>query len=56
MIKDWITSFEPKNRYDYQQALREVMQQITLAGLYRGDFFKEAAFYDGTALRIFLRT
>src|SRR5699024_1516504 len=36
-----------------KQALREIMQQITLAGLFRGGFFKEAAFYGGTALRIF---
>lgn len=53
MIKDWITTFAPKTQYDYQQALREIMQQITLAALYRGGFFKEVAFYGGTALRIF---
>jgi predicted nucleotidyltransferase component of viral defense system len=29
------------------------MQEITLAGLYRANFFKHAAFYGGTALRIF---
>lgn len=29
------------------------MQQIALAGLYRGGFFEKAAFYGGTALRIF---
>jgi predicted nucleotidyltransferase component of viral defense system len=29
------------------------MQEITLAGLYRGNFYKHAAFYGGTALRIF---
>ncbi|WP_206668639.1 nucleotidyl transferase AbiEii/AbiGii toxin family protein [Pseudomonas saliphila] len=34
-------------------ALREVMQQIALAGLYRGGFFDVAAFYGGTCLRIF---
>ncbi len=34
-------------------ALYEVMQQIVLSGLYRGGFFKEAAFYGGTCLRIF---
>ena len=31
----------------------EVMQQIVLAGLHRGGFFKHAAFYGGTCLRIF---
>ena len=33
--------------------LREVMQQVALAGLYRGGFFDRAAFYGGTCLRIF---
>ncbi len=34
-------------------ATREVMQKITLAGLYRGGFFNKAAFYGGTCLRLF---
>lgn len=34
-------------------ALREVMQEVALAGLYRGGFFDKAAFYGGTCLRIF---
>lgn len=38
---------------DRQYAIYEVMQQITLAGLYRGGFFNKAAFYGGTCLRIF---
>ena len=38
---------------DRQNAIYEVMQQITLAGLYRGGFFNKAAFYGGTCLRIF---
>lgn len=53
MIKDWIAEYQPKTDRDYKQALREIMQQITLAGLYRGGFFEKAAFYGGTALRIF---
>ena len=36
-----------------QNALYEVMQQVVLAGLARGGFFKDAAFYGGTCLRIF---
>ena len=35
------------------QAMHEVMQEIALAGLYRGGFFDKAAFYGGTCLRIF---
>ena len=36
-----------------RNAAYEVMQQVVLGGLYRGGFFKEAAFYGGTCLRIF---
>jgi predicted nucleotidyltransferase component of viral defense system len=38
---------------DASLALREVMQEIALAGLQRGGFFDKAAFYGGTCLRIF---
>ena len=34
------------------QALSEIIQQITLLGLWRGKFFEHAAFYGGTAMRI----
>ena len=53
MIKEWMDSYAPKTVLETEQALREIMQEITLAGLYRSNFFKEAAFYGGTALRIF---
>lgn len=38
---------------NWRNASYEVMQQVVLSGLYRGGFFKEAAFYGGTCLRIF---
>ncbi len=53
MIKEWIESYNPKNREQANQALREIMQEIALAGLQRSGFFEKAAFYGGTALRIF---
>jgi predicted nucleotidyltransferase component of viral defense system len=53
MIKDWISEYNPQNEEEILSALREVMQEITLAGLSRTDFFEKAAFYGGTALRIF---
>lgn len=53
MIKDWIAEYDPQNEEDILSALREIMQEITLAGLSRTDFFENAAFYGGTALRIF---
>ncbi len=53
MIKEWIETYEPANEEEALSALREIMQEIALAGLSRTDFFKKAAFYGGTALRIF---
>ncbi len=53
MIKEWIEEYNPKNEEEIVSALREIMQEITLAGLSRTDFFEKAAFYGGTALRIF---
>jgi len=38
---------------DELNALHEIMQQVTLAALYREEFFNHAAFYGGTCLRIF---
>src|SRR3990167_5109565 len=37
---------------DYENALKQIMQQIALLGLWRAKFFEHAAFYGGTALRI----
>ena len=37
----------------YRSALREIIQEIALSGLHRAGFFDRAAFYGGTALRIF---
>ncbi|WP_373524310.1 nucleotidyl transferase AbiEii/AbiGii toxin family protein [Aquiflexum sp.] len=53
MIKQWIELYKPKNKEELNQSMREVMQEITLAGLYRASFYEKAAFYGGTALRIF---
>lgn len=55
MIKEWLAEYKPKNKDEAQSALREIMQEVALAGLYRGGFFEKAAFYGGTALRIFHR-
>jgi predicted nucleotidyltransferase component of viral defense system len=53
MIKEWLAVYNPANKDDATQALREIMQEVALAGLYRKGFFEKAAFYGGTALRIF---
>ncbi|HEY4286766.1 MAG TPA: nucleotidyl transferase AbiEii/AbiGii toxin family protein [Puia sp.] len=53
MIKEWLNSYNPPDKDGALQALREIMQEIALAGLQRAGFFEKAAFYGGTALRIF---
>jgi predicted nucleotidyltransferase component of viral defense system len=53
MIKDWLEEYKPQNREQAEAALREIMQEVALAGLQRAGFFEKAAFYGGTALRIF---
>lgn len=55
MIKEWLEEYRPINQDAAEQALREIMQEIALAGLQRSGFFEKAAFYGGTALRIFHR-
>jgi hypothetical protein len=37
---------------DYENALKEIIQEIALLGLWRSKFFEKAAFYSGSALRI----
>lgn len=44
--------YQPKSSSDCIRALREIMQEIALVGLWRAKFFEHAAFYGGTALRI----
>ena len=53
MMKEWIAEYNPQNEEETLAAMREIMQEIALAALSRTDFFKKAAFYGGTALRIF---
>jgi predicted nucleotidyltransferase component of viral defense system len=53
MLKDWLAEYNPKNEEEILNALREIMQEIVLAAFSRTDFFEKAAFYGGTALRVF---
>jgi predicted nucleotidyltransferase component of viral defense system len=41
-----------KSRKDFENALKEIIQEVALLGLWRAKFFDKAAFYGGTALRI----
>jgi predicted nucleotidyltransferase component of viral defense system len=45
--------YSPTIKEEEHNAIHEVMQEITLAALYRAGFFDHAAFYGGTCLRIF---
>lgn len=52
-IQDMLKTYDCRTADDYRHALNEIVQEIALLGLYRGGFFARAAFYGGTALRIF---
>ena len=53
MIRQMLQQYEAESLYDKKNAVKEIMQEIVLCGLSRAGFFREAAFYGGTALRIF---
>lgn len=53
VIQEMVEKYHSKNLYEQKNAIKEVMQEIILYGLSQAEFFKEAAFYGGTALRIF---
>ena len=51
-VGQMLARYNCRNENDYVNAVREIMQEIVLLGLWRGKFFEHAAFYGGTALRI----
>jgi predicted nucleotidyltransferase component of viral defense system len=53
LIESLLQRYTLETAQDYQNALKELIQEITLAGLSRAHFFDHAAFYGGTALRVF---
>ena len=52
-LESMIAKYNPKNNLERENAIKEIIQEIALAGLSRGGFFEKAAFYGGTCLRIF---
>ena len=52
-IEQMLRGYNVGSIYDKKNAMKEIIQEIVLCGLYRAGFFKKAAFYGGTALRIF---
>ena len=53
VLQNMLSKYEIKNITDETNAMKEIIQEIVLCGLSRCGFFDEAAFYGGTALRIF---
>ena len=53
IFDEMFARYSPITKEEKKNAIHEVMQEITLAALYRGGFFDKAAFYGGTCLRIF---
>lgn len=51
-IQTMLDTYDCHTRDDYENALREIIQQLALLGLWRSKFFEHAAFYGGTALRV----
>ena len=52
-IEAMLVKYNPTNNEERENAIKEIIQEIALSGLSRGGFFKKAAFYGGTCLRIF---
>lgn len=53
ILNQMLEKYDIKNIQDETNAIKEIIQEIVLCGLSRGEFFDNAAFYGGTALRIF---
>ena len=53
IIDQMLSSYKDQPYYGQKNEIKEVVQEIVLCGLSRGGFFSRAAFYGGTALRIF---
>ncbi|MFA7560947.1 MAG: nucleotidyl transferase AbiEii/AbiGii toxin family protein [Candidatus Izemoplasmatales bacterium] len=53
VIDQMLQKYDLKSIEDRKHAIKEILQEIVLSGLARTNFFSKAAFYGGTALRIF---
>ena len=51
-LESMLQKYDRKSADDHVNALREVLQEIALCGLWRAKLFERAAFYGGTALRV----
>lgn len=51
-VQSLLARYTCRTRDDHLNALREILQELALLGLWRAKFFEHAAFYGGTALRV----
>lgn len=53
VISEMLKQYRTDGLTNKKNAVKEIMQEIVLCGLSRAGFFQKAAFYGGTALRVF---
>lgn len=51
-VRQMLSAYDVRSEEGSLRALREIMQEIALLGLWRSKFFEKGAFYGGTALRV----
>lgn len=51
-VESMLERYSLNSILDYKNAVKEIVQEIALLGLWRAKFFEKAGFYGGTALRI----
>ena len=51
-IASMLERYDRSSADDHVNAVREILQEIALCGLWRAKFYEHAAFYGGTALRV----
>ena len=52
LIEQILKTYKISSKREYENAIQEIIQEISLMGLWRAKFFDHAAFYGGTSLRI----
>ena len=52
-IDNMLSKYTCSTAEDYRLALKEIVQELALLGLFRAGFYSKAAFYGGAALRMF---
>ncbi len=53
VLEQMLDNYKTDTMEEKKNVLKEIVQEVALCGLSRAGFFKNAAFYGGTALRIF---